>query len=127
MSPLLKASGLLVPLALVVALLDIPAAAWRWPLPHLAGKTPARPVVPLETREFCGRAAYLLYDITWATACDARGDEVDCTLPDDVAAGINALLLNEEQRCVAAETQTTALSAAPPFRPAAPTRRIVPP
>ncbi|MBC5766233.1 hypothetical protein [Ramlibacter albus] len=55
--------------------------------------------------EHCRRAAELLYDVTWAVACAARksDDTIDCTLPDDDAARVNAVLQAEESRCLATE------------------------
>jgi hypothetical protein len=52
--------------------------------------------------EHCKRAAYLLYDITWAAACYRTADDSnDCTLPDEQAHRVNDLLLAEESRCLA--------------------------
>ena len=61
------------------------------------------------TMEHCQRAAELLYEVTWAAACAKTADDSnDCTLPDEQAAKVNAILATEEARCLAAEAQAHA-------------------
>jgi len=73
---------------------------------------PATPVAsaPPAIVEHCRRAAELLYEVSWAAACmRSRGDDSnDCTLPDEQAAKVNAILGTEEARCLASELQARA-------------------
>ena len=71
-------------------------------VPH----TPKFAVAPASL-EHCRRAAELLFDVHWATACAAAGDTTtdDCMLPENQAKRMNAILATEEARCLAAETQ----------------------
>jgi hypothetical protein len=66
---------------------------------------PQKTVVAVASLEHCRRAAELLYDVHWATACAAAGqaDPDACMLPEHQAARVNAILATEETRCLAAE------------------------
>src|SRR5690349_12104870 len=70
-----------------------------------AGDPPAPASVTLAAPtavEHCKRAAYLLYDITWAAVCQTTADDSnDCTLPEEQAAKVNAVIAAEESRCMA--------------------------
>ena len=107
MSPPLKVTCLLAPVALAAVVLGVPGAAWRWPLPEQAAPASTLLLVPPASRDYCGRAAFMLYDVTWATACDALGEDSECTLPDEVAAKVNPVFAAEEQRCLAVELQAS--------------------
>ena len=94
------------PLALA-APVAVAGMAFAWalrpaPPPQVANAPPA--VV-----EHCKLAAELLYEVSWAAAC-MRGDDKsnDCTLPDDQAAKVNAILGTEEARCMASDLQARA-------------------
>jgi hypothetical protein len=76
---------------------------------------PVAPRAPLAIVEHCKRAAELLYDISWAAAClKTADDSTDCTLPDALAAKVNAVLANEEARCMAAEAHTQSHASSEP-------------
>lgn len=66
---------------------------------------PQRTVIALASLEHCRRAAELLYDVHWASACAAAGnmDPDACMLPEHQAARVNAILGAEEARCLATE------------------------
>lgn len=81
----------------------------------LAPPAPPVPRAPIAIVEHCKQAAELLYDISWAAAClKTADDSTDCTLPDALAAKVNAILANEEARCMAAEAHTQAHASSAP-------------
>jgi hypothetical protein len=90
----------------VAALVAAAGAGCAWilaPTPAPASK------VPLAVVEHCKQAAELLYEVNWAAACFKNNDgDNDCTLPDDQAAKVNAILGSEEARCTASEMQARA-------------------
>jgi hypothetical protein len=66
--------------------------------------------VALASLEHCRRAAELLSDVHWATACAAAGEHGDeCMLPGPQAARVNAILATEESRCLAVEARIARL------------------
>jgi hypothetical protein len=80
------------------------ACAWMLATP----RDPPLANAPPALVEHCRRAAELLYDISWAAACFKTSDEsVDCMLPNDQAAKVNAILAAEEKRCLTAEAQAS--------------------
>jgi hypothetical protein len=77
----------------------------------LPAPSPQRVALAPASVEHCRRAAELLHDVHWATACAAHGDTgEDCMLPHAQAARVNALLATEESRCLAVEARQNIVS-----------------
>jgi hypothetical protein len=98
------------PAAIVAAAGIVCAALVLW-LARVPSPSPVRaPMVansPPAVVEHCKHAAELLYDVHWAAQCFKLGDMNDCMLPDAHAARVNAILVTEEARCMAAEMQAS--------------------